>query len=187
MVKSKIQILLNPKQIPNPKSKLSRWDFEFGIYLVLLVAFVVLGFTLNCFAQPISSTELINNAKLYDGKTVVYEGEAIGDIMVRGQFAWVNLNDGKNAIGIWLGKDLTTDILYTGSYKAKGDWIEVVGVFNRACAQHGGDLDLHAKSIRKTSPGRQTPERLNLGKRNLVLVLLGILCLVWILRQLKLR
>ena len=70
-----------------------------------------------CFAQPVSSTELINSAKQYDGKTVVYTGEVIGDIMIRGDYAWINLWDGKNAIGIWVRKDLVKDITYTGSYK----------------------------------------------------------------------
>jgi hypothetical protein len=137
------------------------------------------------FAQPISSTELINNAKQYDGKIVAYEGEVIGDIMARGDYAWVNINDGVNAIGIWLEKALTKDILYTGSYKFKGDKIEVVGVFQQACLEHGGDLDIHCQSMRKIAPGRVVSERLNTGKKNLVFVLLGILCLIWILRLLK--
>ena len=155
-------------------------------FQLLVVSLLFLLFSVS-HAQTISSTELINNAKLYDGKTVVYEGEVIGDIMVRGEFCWININDGKNAIGIWLHKDLTKDILYTGSYKSKGDWVQITGLFQRACPQHGGDLDIHAQVIRKISPGRPTQESLNLSKRNLAFVLLGILCLVLILRQLKLR
>ena len=138
-----------------------------------------------CYAQPISSTELINNAKQYDGKTIVYEGEVIGDIMLRADYAWINVNDGQSAIGVWLDKSLTKEILYTGSYKSKGDWLEITGIFHRACLEHGGDLDIHAQAIRKIRPGRQILERLNLSKRNLVFVLLGVLCLVWILQQLK--
>ncbi|MDP3731623.1 MAG: DNA-binding protein [Candidatus Omnitrophota bacterium] len=138
-----------------------------------------------CYAQSISSAELINNAKQYDGKAVVYEGEVIGDIMVRGDYAWLNVNDGQNAIGIWLDKNLTKDILYTGSYKFKGDWLEITGVFRRSCLQHGGDLDIHAQAIRKIRQGRKAVERLNMNKRNLAFVLLGVLCLAWILKQLR--
>jgi len=118
---------------------------------------------------------------------VIYEGEVIGDIMKRGGFAWMNVNDGQNAIGIWVNASLVKDIVYTGSYKALGDRVEVTGIFNRACSEHGGDLDIHSQVIRKTAPGRQVRERLNLGKRNLVIVLLGILCLIWILSLLKRR
>ena len=149
-------------------------------------ALCVLHFTLgSVYAQSISSIELINNAKLYDGKTVVYEGEVIGDVMVRGDYAWINLNDGLNAIGIWIPKTLIKDILYEGSYKSKGDWLEVTGTFSRSCAYHGGDLDIHAQAIRKTGYGRAVTERLNLGKRNMFLVLMVILCLALILKQLK--
>jgi hypothetical protein len=140
-----------------------------------------------CFAQPVSSTELINNAKLYDGKVVTYEGEVIGEIMVRGEYAWVNVNDGQNAIGIWIEKSLIKDIIYTGSYKSKGDGVEITGIFHRACPEHGGDLDIHAQAIRKIRPGKPIPERINLNKRNFVFVLLGVLCIVWILRRLKLQ
>jgi hypothetical protein len=134
----------------------------------------------TCFARQISSTELINNAKEYDGKSVVYVGEAVGDVMVRGDFAWVNLNDGENAIGVWLNKELAGEIRFTGSYHAKGDRLEITGVFQRNCIQHGGDMDIHAQSIRKISPGRVVGEELDTSKRNFVFILLAVLCLVFV-------
>jgi hypothetical protein len=155
--------------------------------IILLSQFSILHSQSRCYAQPVSSIELINNAKLYDGKTVTYEGEVIGEVMVRGEYAWINVNDGQNAVGIWVNKNLTQDILYAGNYKFKGDGLEITGIFHRACPEHGGDLDIHAQGLRKIRPGRQTLEKLNLGKRNLALVLLGVLCLVWILRQLKIK
>ena len=154
-------------------------------FLVVVFTFTFYFLPLVCFAQPISSAELINNAKHYDGQTVVYEGEVIGDVMGRGAYAWINVRDEGGAIGIWLRQDLTKDILHAGSYKSQGDWIEITGVFHRACAQHGGDLDIHAQGIRQISPGRQRLEKMNLSKRNLVFILLGVLCLVLILKQLK--
>jgi hypothetical protein len=133
-----------------------------------------------CYAQHISSTELINNAKEYDGKSVVYVGEAVGDVMVRGDFAWVNINDGENAIGVWLNKELTGEIQFTGSYQAKGDRLEITGVFQRNCIQHGGDMDIHAQGTRKISPGRVVGEELDTSKRNFVFILLVVLCLVFV-------
>ena len=133
-----------------------------------------------CYAQQISSTELINNAREYDGKSVVYVGEAVGDVMVRGDFAWVNLNDGENAIGVWLNKELAGGIQFTGSYQTKGDRLEITGVFQRNCIQHGGDMDIHAQSIRKINPGRAVGEELDTSKRNFVFILLAVLCLVFV-------
>jgi hypothetical protein len=134
----------------------------------------------DCFAQQISSTELINNAKEYDGKSVVYVGEAVGDVMARGDFAWVNINDGENAIGIWLNKELAGEIRFTGSYHAIGDQLEITGVFQHNCIQHGGDMDIHAQGIRKISPGRVVGEELDTSKRNFVFILLVVLCLVFV-------
>lgn len=133
-----------------------------------------------CYAQPISSTELINKARQYDEKSVVYAGEVIGDVMARGDFVWVNINDGENAIGIWLSKELAGEIRFAGSYHAKGDRLEITGVFHRACLEHGGDVDIHAQNIRKISPGRSVGEELDTGKRNLTFILLGVLSLVLI-------
>ena len=110
-------------------------------------------FCLSCSAQAISSSDLINSAKQYDGQTVVYQGEVIGDVMVRGRFAWVNLNDGKNAIGIWVGKAVAAGIRYAGSYNLAGDFLEVTGIFYRSCPEHGGDLDIHARTVVLIRPG----------------------------------
>jgi hypothetical protein len=112
-----------------------------------------------CLAGQISSKELINNAKEYDGKSVVYVGEAVGDVM---------------------NKELAGEIQFTGSYHAKGDRLEITGVFQRNCIQHGGDMDIHAQSIRKISPGRVVGEELDTSKRNFIFLLLVVLCLVFV-------
>ena len=155
--------------------------------LIIFVSTFCSLFSTFALAEPVSSTDLINNAKQYDGKTVAYEGEVIGEIMARGEYAWVNVNDGQNAVGIWMPNQLTKGILYAGSYKSRGDRIEIAGVFHRACLEHGGDLDIHAQGIRQISAGKSTLEKLNVSKRNLAIVLAGILSLVWILRRLKMK
>jgi aspartyl/asparaginyl-tRNA synthetase len=136
----------------------------------------------DCYAQSISSTELINNAKSYDGNTVVYKGEVIGDIMLRGEYAWINVNDEKNAIGIWIKKELIKDILCAGSYNSRGDMVEITGKFNRSCIEHGGDLDIHAQSITKISAGSKITYPLDKKEINLVLGLSGIIAAACLLR-----
>ena len=157
--------------------------YSISFFLMLLTVHCTL-YTTTVFAQPVSSTQLINNAALYDAKVVSFEGEVIGDVMARGDFAWINVFDGQNAIGIWIASSLTREILYTGSYKAKGDWVEISGVFHRACPEHGGDLDIHAAALHKNNRGRLIKERFNLGNRNFSFVLLGVLALIWILTRL---
>jgi len=166
---------------------MKRW-FNLKSVALHVIVLCTLYFTqYSASAQPISSDELINNAKLIDGKSVAYIGEVVGDVMIRGEYAWGNLLDGKNAIGIWAGKDLIKDIVYTGSYKFKGDLVEVRGVFHRACLEHGGDLDIHAQSLTKIIPGWPTQEMPNFNKGNIAILLSGVLVLIWILTLLKRR
>lgn len=148
--------------------------------IVFIIAGVLFGF--QCYAQDISSTDLIKDAKLYDGKSVTYRGEVVGDIMIRGDYAWLSVNDDSNAIGVWINKDLIKDILYVGGYKAKGDLVEIMGKFNRSCIEHGGDLDIHAQSITKISSGSKISHALNLRAINSALGLFCIVLLVFLLR-----
>lgn len=149
-------------------------------HLVCITAVVI--FCFQCYAQDISSSELIKNAKGYDGKTVVYQGEVIGDIMIRGEYAWLNVNDGNNAIGIWVIKALIKNIRYTGSYNAKGDFVEITGVFNRSCKEHGGDLDIHAQSLTKVSSGDKIAHEVNTKAIKFALGLFCISVLVFLLK-----
>ncbi len=136
------------------------------------------------FAQPISSVELINNAASYDKKEIEYAGEVIGEVMFRGDYAWVNVNDKVNAIGVWAGKNLIQDITRAGNYKTIGDSVSVRGIFHRSCIEHGGDLDIHAVSLKKIRDGSHIEEIIDIDRRNVSIGLLGVLCLVLILGRL---
>jgi len=46
-----------------------------------------------------SSSELIEGASRLDGQTVEFRGEAIGDLMPRGDHVWLNVSDGQNTLG----------------------------------------------------------------------------------------
>jgi hypothetical protein len=139
------------------------------------------------YAKPVSSRELIENARDYDGKVITYQGEAVGDIMRRGEFAWCNVHDGSGAIGIWLPLSLAKAITFTGGYKYSGDIIEVKGTFNRACAQHGGDLDIHAESLIVVKAGSETIEPFHRLRRNLTVGLIGASICLLILRLFRRR
>jgi hypothetical protein len=145
-------------------------------FFILLVLCLALSIS-NCYAQTATSLDLLNNTKQYDGKTVNYKGEAIGDIMIRGDYAWLHVNDGTIAIGVWASKTMVQDILYVGNYHKKGDIIEVSGIFHRSCLEHGGDLDIHAFEINKITPGSLaiqpiSKKKVYIGISSLVLVLL---------------
>ncbi|WPX09075.1 hypothetical protein [Anaerocellum danielii] len=134
---------------------------KFWIILLILIGLVAKVSLETAFAKPIDSNTLINNAFKYDGKMVEFQGEAIGEIMKRGDFAWVNIHDGQNAIGIFMRYEDAKKIRYLGRYRVKGDIVYVKGTFNRACKEHGGDLDIHAQKVEIVKRGYKVDERVD--------------------------
>jgi hypothetical protein len=125
-----------------------------------------------------TSTELVDHMNVpgditkglfWNGKTVTFHGEAIGEVMVRGDYAWVHLNDdaymeknveegaklaGYNSgMAVWIPAELTKAIDTYGDYKHEGTIVEIVGTFNAACKEHGGDMDIHATSLKVLRAG----------------------------------
>ncbi|MCX5704669.1 MAG: hypothetical protein NTZ92_01170 [Candidatus Omnitrophica bacterium] len=137
------------------------------------------------YAQPLSVAEIIKNVKSFDGKTITFEGEVIGDVMRRGNFAWVNVYNYDDALGVWMSASLAAGIDHTGSHRETGDKIEVVGVFHRACPEHGGDMDLHAQGLRRISCGTLIPNVPSRKKRNFIIFLLGAFIVLWIFTRSK--
>ena len=152
--------------------------------LIALLSLLMLAFadTLRAEVRPVSSSQLIQNAQAYDAEEIIYEGEVVGELMPRRGGVWANISDGENAIGVWMTAELAAAIKYTGSYKTKGDCLRVTGIFNRACPEHAGTLDIHALSVQKTKTGWHKTEKPVPAKRSLVVILLVILCLVLILK-----
>lgn len=155
------------------------------------IAFFIVVFLITygnsfAFAQVITSIDLINKAKSYDGKTVIYRGEVVGDIMLRKDYAWINANDGKNAMGIWLKKELVKDFRFLGGYGYIGEVVEVEGEFHRACPEHGGDMDIHAQTLTVGQQGSKIIHSIKIWKVKVavsVLFILIILCLFRLFRK----
>lgn len=127
--------------------------------LFLIIALLVLLVPVVALAEgnSVNSNDLIDHAKDYDQTTVVYEGEVVGDILYRGDFAWLNVSDGNNTIGVYVTVAQASEISLVGRYGVQGDTIRVEGEFRRACAEHGGDLDIHASSVVRISAGQRVP------------------------------
>jgi len=123
-------------------------------------------------AFAVNSLDLVEDAQFYDGARIEYEGEVVGDIMIRGDFAWINVHDGNRAIGIWARKELVKGIKIIGGYNHIGDKISVKGTFNRACLQHGGDLDIHAEILFVIEKGHKVEHPVDPKKAIVTVVLL---------------
>ncbi len=125
------------------------------------------------------STALVEDARDWDGRTVSFTGEAIGEAMRRGTMAWIHLNDDayglaevagaglsgfNSGIGVWVDARSAARIALFGHYKCHGDVAEVTGIFHAACPQHGGDMDIHADTLRIARGGYEVAQPVGLRR-----------------------
>lgn len=122
-------------------------------------------------AREVSSADLLERWREYDGTEVVFTGEVVGDVMRRGDHAWITVNDdhysraarletgelrgGNSGIAVWLPVEEAEEISVLGRYGSKGDLVRVRGTFNTDCREHGGDFDLHARELTVLERGRE--------------------------------
>lgn len=174
-----------------------------GVTSLLVVAAVILLFCSTSSADDtVPIEELIDNMKKFDGETVIIEGEVVGDCMVRGDYAWITVNDdaysrksieegGKRVgisnigIGVWIPKGETRSIEFLGSYKTKGDIVRVVGTFHMADSEHGGDTDIHATHLEVVKSGYRFHPPFQYWKLLIVLGLGVLIVVLWSRRPRK--
>ena len=154
--------------------------------------------------DTVQVSQLVDNMKKYDGKVVTIQGEAIGDVMVRGTYAWITVDDDRyskksieeggelvgmsnSGIGIWVLEHDTREITIYGGYKNKGAIVRVTGVFNRACHEHGGDTDIHATSVEVLKPGHPFSHPFPYDKLLVVVLLTCAIALLWYWRSIKIK
>ena len=138
----------------------------------------------NIVAPPsVSISDLITQSRSYDGMVVMTEGEAFGDLMLRGEYGWVNLSDGKNAIGIYAPGNQLEQIKHLGRYQVSGDRVRITGIFYDACPVHSGETDIHASSVEVIRVGSVSDEILDRNKLKLSLELALLAILAFALRE----
>lgn len=156
-----------------------------AIITITLIAICFIPVSAYAVDNTVSSNDLIDNASEYDGQTIVYTGEVIGDIMSRGDYTWLNISDGSNAIGVWVKSADMQDIKIAGRYDNRGDIVKITGIFYRACANHGGDFDIHANSIEIVERGYYVSHKIEAWKVIMAIFLFtgAIACMTFVLRK----
>lgn len=177
----------------------------------LILAICAVGFVVLTAAGPAlaaepdipannpSSAQLVEHPKAYDGLTVTFTGEAIGEVMARGAYAWLHLNDdayefknieegaelgGYNSgMPVFVSTELAGQIDTYGDYKHEGSIVQVVGVYNAACKDHGGDTDIHATSLSVLRPGHAVVDVVQPWKVWLALVLVALAAGLWMVER----
>lgn len=131
-----------------------------GLLSVLLAALLVLAPSSRALAAtaavPVDGPVLASGTSGLDGERVVLEGECVSEALYGGRdHVWVNVLSNGTAIGVWMPQELAAELGVVGTWKNTGDVVRVVGVFNEACDQHGGDLDVHAETLALLRPGER--------------------------------
>ncbi|ADL41587.1 hypothetical protein COB47_0233 [Caldicellulosiruptor obsidiansis OB47] len=144
------------------------------LLLTILIFVNLICLFYYAFAKPVDSITLLNNSFKYDGKIVEFQGEAIGEVMKREKYAWVNIHDGQNAIGVFMKYEDAKKIRYLGRYLVKGDIVLVKGIFNRSCKVHGGDTDIHALQVQIVKRGYKMQEQINKTKAAFAILIFSL-------------
>lgn len=131
-----------------------------GLLSVLLAALLVLAPSSRALAAtpatPVDGPALASGTSGLDGERVVLEGECVSEALYGGPgHVWVNVLSNGTAIGVWMPRELAAELKVVGTWSNTGDVVRVVGVFNEACDQHGGDLDVHAETLVLLRPGER--------------------------------
>lgn len=115
-------------------------------------------------ANEYTINDLIENGKSFDKKEITIKGEVIGESLKRDDHTWININDTTNAMGVYMRTEDANKVSKFGGYSKVGDTIDVKGTFNRACSEHGGDMDIHAKEVNVIKEGKKTIEIIEKNK-----------------------
>jgi hypothetical protein len=153
--------------------------------------------------ETVNSAALVENAKAWNDRQIQFSGEAIGERMIRGEMAWIHLNEdsyqGKNleegggfsgyngGQAVWLSARDALRLTVFGDYNHGGDGVTVTGVFHAACREHGGDMDIHATSVSAVTPGHQVTHAFNGGNAIIAVVLCLAAAGLYFLRRITAR
>lgn len=149
----------------------------------------------------VSSTMVLSCPAAFDGMTVQYTGELVGDLLRRRGGAWVLVNDDDYALEVgplpahgalrglnsgltvWLPERLVSEVTGVGRPDRRGDVFAFEGRIERADGQDGGGLTLRVTEARLLAASQATDAPLDVPQ----LLFAGALTLVagslWVLRR----
>jgi hypothetical protein len=121
----------------------------------IVVLILLCLFSISAIAIPVST--LVKHGKEFDGQYVEITGEVIGDIMLRGEKAWLNVLSPEGiAIGVLCPAYQTKQVTYLGNYRQHGDTILVKGLFHRFFKGQGGETMVEGYAVDILRPGYPT-------------------------------
>lgn len=149
-----------------------------------IAALIFLTFwTIVIFAGMPTISQLIENPSVYNGKFLTVQGQAVGSVMRRGNYAWVNMTDGSQTLGFWMPYSIAKEIKFTTSYNFKGDILTVEGTFVAMSLKHDGDMEFDVAKMVKIVPGGKIHHQINMEKVVILILLSSIALAIWIIKR----
>ena len=130
-------------------------------------------------ASQLTLGELMVDPGKYEGSTITLKAEVVGDVMLRGQDGWINVSDGTGSLGVFAPRVLIENLV-PGRFGLKGDVVAIVGVFNRSCTGHGGDMDIHASALAVVNMHQILPQHVDWWRYILATVLGLVFMALWV-------
>lgn len=146
--------------------------------------------------MPVTSEELIECPTLFDGELVRYEGEAVGEVLLRPTHAWVHVNDdlyaarigpvsehrtvvgGNSGMAVSIPRGIAS-LVTPGAHRTAGTGLSIVGTFLRADSEDGGAPSIRAVDVQIVRDARAisqvTSRRRLVAAAVLVIVMLALL------------
>jgi len=139
----------------------------------------------------VTAVAVLSCPAAFDGVTVTYVGEVVGDVLQRDGGAWVLVNDDPYALEtgplpahgslagtntglpVWLPEELLAGLGEPGRPGRRGDVVELTGRVVRVDRDDAGGTTLRAESLRIVAAGEPVGEPLDVPRLVLALVLVG--------------
>lgn len=102
---------------------------------------------------------LLSAGERQNNREVMFTGEAVGEpIYADDQNVWINTKSDNAMIGVFMTSDQAAQIASFARYEQTGDMLQVCGTYHLACAQHNGELDVHASIVSIDAPGEEVKD-----------------------------
>ena len=125
--------------------------------------------------------------QIYNNKSVVVNGEAIGEPLKGKDGVWVNILSEGTSFGVFFDQaKALEDINYWGSYKETGDWLRIAGIFNENCPVHQIS-DIHANKLSIVRSGKLNRLSVSTNKVKIALISFGVFLILAVIYFIKLR
>jgi hypothetical protein len=151
--------------------------------------------------QRVTSGLVTSCPTLFDGRSVTYVGELVGDLLHRRGGAWVQVNDddyalvhgplpahrehaGTNSsLAVWLPDDTLGQVTGLGRPGLRGDVVRIEGMIVRTDPEDGGGLTLRARRLQVLRPSEAIEEPFDAGRAALALGSFLLAGILWVHRR----